>query len=43
MKSFDFVIIGGGIAGLLSAWFFKDKKILLIDRNEVLSGASGAA
>ncbi|WP_459886744.1 NAD(P)/FAD-dependent oxidoreductase [Caminibacter profundus] len=43
MKSFDFVIIGGGIAGLLTAWFFKDKKILLIDKKEVLSGASGAA
>jgi len=43
MKAFDFVIIGGGIAGLLSAYFLRDKNTLLIDKDGILSGASGAA
>ena len=43
MKPFDFVIIGGGIAGLITSYFFKEKKILLIDKKGILEGASSAA
>ena len=43
MKVFDFVIIGGGIAGLITAYFLKEKKILLIDKKGILQGASSAA
>ena len=43
MKPFDFIIIGGGIAGLISAYFFKDKNTLLIDKKGILEGASKAA
>ncbi len=43
MKVFDFVIIGAGIAGLATSYFFKDKNVLLIDKKGVLEGASGAA
>ncbi|WP_456479689.1 NAD(P)/FAD-dependent oxidoreductase [Nautilia sp.] len=44
MKHFDFIVIGGGIAGLLSAYMLKDFNTLLIDENGVLtSGASAAA
>ena len=43
MKIFDFVIIGGGIAGLVSAYFLRDKDILLVDKKGILEGASGAA
>ncbi|WP_456470162.1 NAD(P)-binding protein, partial [Caminibacter sp.] len=31
--------MGGGIAGLLSAWFLRDFNTLLIDKKEPLSGA----
>ena len=43
MKVFDFVIIGGGIAGLAISYFLKEKNILLIDKKGILEGASGAA
>jgi len=43
MRVFDFVVIGGGIAGLLSAYFLKDHDTLLIDKKGLLEGASGAA
>jgi len=43
MRHFDFIIIGGGIAGLLSSYFLRDYKTLLIDKNGILKGASGAA
>ncbi|AZV45902.1 FAD-dependent oxidoreductase [Nautilia sp. PV-1] len=44
MKPFDFIIIGGGIAGLLSAYELRDYNTLLIDENGILtSGASAAA
>jgi len=43
MKVFDFVIVGAGIAGLVMAYFFKEKDTLLIDKKGVLEGASGAA
>ena len=43
MKHFDFIIIGGGIAGLISAYFFKEFNTLLIDKNGILNGASKAA
>ncbi len=44
MKHFDFIIIGGGIAGLLTAYELREYNTLLIDENGVLtSGASAAA
>jgi tRNA 5-methylaminomethyl-2-thiouridine biosynthesis bifunctional protein len=43
MKVFDFIVIGGGIAGLLSAYRLKEYNTLLIDKNGLLEGASGAA
>ncbi len=43
MKHFDFVIIGAGIAGLLSAYMFRNYKTLLIDKIGILEGASAAA
>ena len=43
MKPFDFIIIGGGIAGLLTAYFLRDFKTILIDENGILEGASKAA
>jgi len=44
MKHFDFIIIGGGIAGLLTAYELREFKTLLIDENGILtSGASAAA
>ena len=38
----DIVIIGGGIVGLMSAYFLlkENQDILLIDKNEITSGAS---
>jgi len=43
MKHFDFVVIGGGIAGLLSAYRLKEFNTLLIDKEDIISKASGAA
>jgi glycine/D-amino acid oxidase-like deaminating enzyme len=44
MKHFDFIIIGGGIAGLLAAYELRDYNTLLLDESGVLtSGASAAA
>ena len=43
MKYFDFVIVGGGIAGLISAYFLRDYKTLLVDKRGVLEGPSSAA
>ncbi len=43
MKHFDFVIIGAGIAGLLTAYRLRKYNTLLVDKNDILSGASGAA
>jgi len=43
-KPFDYIIIGGGIAGLLTAYEFREFNTLLIDRDGILkSGASAAA
>ncbi len=43
MKVFDFVIIGGGIAGLVTSYFFRGENVLLIDKKGILEGASSAA
>jgi glycine/D-amino acid oxidase-like deaminating enzyme len=43
MRYFDFVVIGGGIAGLLSAYELREFNTLLIDKKGILNGASGAA
>jgi glycine/D-amino acid oxidase-like deaminating enzyme len=43
MKCFDFVVIGGGIAGLLAAYELKEFNTLLIEKKAILGGASGAA
>jgi len=44
MKHFDFIVIGGGIAGLLSAYELREFNTLLIDEDGILSsGASAAA
>ena len=40
----DFAVIGGGIAGLLSAYFLqRDYKVIVVDKRGLLKGASGAA
>ncbi len=43
MKFFDFVIVGGGISGLITSYFLRGYNTLLIDKSDILSGASGAA
>ncbi|GAB6074258.1 NAD(P)/FAD-dependent oxidoreductase [Nautilia lithotrophica] len=44
MKLFDFIVIGGGIAGLLTAYELREYKTLLLDEDGILtSGASAAA
>jgi len=43
MRHFDFIVIGGGIAGLITTYFLKDFKTLLIDKKGILEGASKAA
>ena len=42
-KIFDFVIIGAGIAGLITAFRLKNFNTLLIDKKGILEGASSAA
>ena len=45
-KTYDYVIIGGGIAGSSTAHFLSkySNSILLVDRNcDIAQGASGAA
>jgi len=43
MKVFDFVVIGAGIAGLITAFRLKNYYTLLIDKKGILQGASSAA
>jgi len=43
MKAFDFIVIGGGIAGLITAYLLREKNTLLIDKKGILEGASKAA
>jgi len=43
MKPFDFIVIGSGIAGLITAFVLRDFNTLLIDKKGILEGASGAA
>jgi glycine/D-amino acid oxidase-like deaminating enzyme len=43
MKSFDFIVIGGGIAGLITAWEFREFNTVLLDKEGILKKASGAA
>ncbi len=43
MKHFDYIIIGGGIAGLISAYIFREYNTLLLDKKGILEGASSAA
>jgi gamma-glutamylputrescine oxidase len=38
---YDLIIIGGGMCGVSIAHFFKQQEILLLEKNELLSGASG--
>lgn len=40
---YDFIVIGGGIAGCAISHFLQDKKILLLEKDSLASGASGAA
>ncbi|MDM8534180.1 FAD-dependent oxidoreductase [Clostridiaceae bacterium HSG29] len=44
MKTYDAVIIGGGIIGLSCAYYLtlKNKKVALIEKNQIGNGASGA-
>ena len=43
-RTFDASVIGGGIIGLSTAYFLlkRNKKVILIEKNEIGSGASGA-
>ena len=45
MKSFDFIVIGGGIAGVITYFFLREKtkNILIIDKKGIIEGASKAA
>jgi len=43
MKHFDFIVIGAGVAGLITAFYLKNHNTLLIDKKGILEGASGAA
>jgi glycine/D-amino acid oxidase-like deaminating enzyme len=39
---FDAIIIGGGMAGISVAHFFRKRKILILERGALLSGATGS-
>ena len=43
-KSFDVIVIGGGIMGLASGWYLSKsgKRVLVLEKGEFGSGASGA-
>jgi len=43
-KSYDVIVLGGGLMGLSSAYYLvkKGKRVLLLEKNELGSGASGA-
>jgi len=43
MESYDYIVIGAGIAGCSIAHFLKDKKVLIVDKNGVCECASNAA
>lgn len=38
---FDLIIIGGGMSGISVGHFFRDRKILILEKGSLLSGASG--
>jgi glycine/D-amino acid oxidase-like deaminating enzyme len=39
---YDLIIIGGGMSGLSVAYHFRDQKILLLEKDYLLSGATGS-
>lgn len=39
--TYDLIIIGGGMSGLSVAHHFREKNILILEKNQLLSGASG--
>jgi glycine/D-amino acid oxidase-like deaminating enzyme len=43
MKPFDFIVIGGGIAGLLTAYMLREYNTLLVDENGILTSSASAA
>lgn len=44
-NQYDVIVIGAGIAGISAAYWLKDagQKVLLVEKNALISGASGAA
>lgn len=39
-KSYDFIIVGGGIAGLTAAYYLRDHNVLLLEQYDELGGQS---